>query len=414
MRRIATIGFTVLALLAGRRVAAAQEAECGPALQWMGAPMRSAVAALSGDRILVQLAGEDLVADRAGVVQLRRPALWRAYRELVPRDGGFWQIGSDSTAVVVDALDADGVAVGAAQTLGSSIFPMNAARADVGDGTLAVAWTAPVAQFGSEFDIHLVLIAPDRSVIGRQRLPARAGAYSVQVVVQGDVVWLLWREDPFLRLLGQRFARADGAALDAAPIEIGRGFNDVIWARVGDQLRLYTDAAAQAPTSFVLTEDGTVTSWPVMTGHGRQVIGTADGAVIHVGLEPRGSEDFPTDSAIRIGREDAAGVLAPLADLRGADVVAVADGPDTLVLTLEDSTDGDTGLSRLMARRIGPGGAMSAATEVARNDLERVEVEVCTYPDGCSAGGAGAAAWLPLLAACGLIARRRRARGTAR
>lgn len=412
MRRIAAIGFTILTLLAGRRVAAADD-ECGPVKQWTGAPMRHLTAAISGDRVLVQLAGEDLLVDRAGAVVRRPSAASRGFGELLPRAGGFWQIGSDGTSVVVDALDADGLAVGAPQTLISSTRTMNSARGDVGGGTLAVTWTTPISEFGSTFDIYLVLIASDRTVIGRHVLPARAGAFSAQVVVQGDVVWLVWREDPFMTLRGQRFNRADATPLDAAPIEITRGFNDVIWARVGDQIRIYTDAVAQAPASFVLAEDGTVTSWPLAIGHGSQAIGTADGAVIHLHPEWSGTEEFPRSNAITVTREDDAGVLAPLADVRGGEVFAVADGNETLVFTIEDSVDVNAGVSRLVARRIGSGGTVGAATEVARNDLVRREFEVCSAPADCNAGGAGAAAWIPLLAALGLIARRRRAHGAA-
>lgn len=405
----------IAALLVGLVRGAAAGERCWIEERWDGSPVRIVDAAVSGDRVLVALGGSFVVFDRAGRrVAGRdddRPA---GLEQVVATAGGFFDVRSDGLSIVVDRLGLDaGVRESIALQRGTPDV-MNGASVDVSDGVLAVAWTVPQGQFASAFDAHLALIRPDGATITAEVLPARAGAFWASPAFARDVVWMLWREDPNLRLVGVRFSTADGHRLDAEPVAIGREYNTFVTERFGDFVRLYAESTRGTTDVFDLAPDGTVAPRGPAAAHAGRALPLPGGDVVRVSYAGTELDEFPGDGVATVVRQAIEGERTELARLeRIAQVVPALAGDELWLLTAEDAVRGEYATSVLRLRRLSLAGAPLASADLIRNERRWVEEEVCEYEPavedltGCSAGrnaGGGAA----LLVVALLVRRRRR------
>lgn len=404
-RMLAALVFAMTLL--GTAHGARAQADCQFIDQWVGTPVRRVGVAATPTRTLIWADGVAREVDAAGAevpVELVPGA-----DQVLGDAGGFWRIRTDlaSTVVVTRPQSTGDVTV----TLGTSVWTMNSAIGAVGDGVLAVAWARPLAQYGTEHDVHLAVLRADATVAFTAEVPARAGAYGAWPVVSGGVVWLVWREDPYLRIVGQRYT-LDGTPLDTEPREFARDINTVDLVPIAGGVRMYAYTPSGTIDVYQLAADGAATARGPFAGPYRAVrIGTGD-AVVHLGYPTDGADLFPTAGEIPVVRESSAGDLTPVATLVGADVAAAALGGDVLIASAVDTAAATTGASTLEVRRLPAAAALGPPQPIVANPFAIGPVEYCDDPyDGCSAGGGRAGTLAVVVLALAVAGRgRRRAR----
>ncbi len=394
-------------------------AECRIKQRWDGRLVGDIRVAASGDRLLISYSGRVLATDLQGTDLGGYDTDARYGDSVVGGDAGFFSVSSYLGRVTVTPLGLDGLPLESPLVLNQfSPDVMNPAMASVARGLVTVTWAQPQAQFATARDIHVALLR-DGAVVAKHIIVGREGAYYSVTTPQGDVMWILWREDPYLRLKGVRFSLADGARLDDEPIAIAEDYNDFRVTTVGGTLRLYADGPSGQIDVFELAEDGTVTSRGIFNGRlGRQSLGLPSGQVVHVDWPYDSSELFPRRGSVSLVREEADGAVAPLLQLGSAEARLVRAGGEVLMLSAEDSISGDDNTSRLVLQRLSPTGTLGAQTDVSAFPQQIVDYESCDddldeeYPSGCSAsGGSGSSYVVLLLAAIFAIRKRAGARG---
>jgi hypothetical protein len=412
--KLATLGVVVGMTLA--LVADASAQECHTENVWRGASATGLQAVIAGDRILVRALGRWRIVDRDGVTRADRLEPSDGSNDLlVGGETAFFRVSTIGARVAVTRISLDGTTPTPTVVVNEfSPDVMNPAQADHGSGVLTVAWARPQGQYASARDLHVALFREDGSPLANDVIVGREGAYAAIPASQGDVVWVLWREDPYMQLKGVRFSTVDGRRLDAEPIAIAREHNGFQVARSDEMLRLYADSWSGTISAFDLGVDGTVTPIGAIGGVGRQVLALPSGDVLHVSPPDLVSDGFPRAGATTIVRETVAGFV-PFATFDAVETVAVAARSDVLLVSAHDTVAGTVGASRVELRRVSATGTVLATSELARGDFAQVEQEICANPDpfgdGCSVGGTPARAALPVLAALLLVlaCRRRRA-----
>jgi len=417
MHRIFVLFTTVAIALAG--LVSNADADCYTYQEWEGDRVRDIQAATAGDRVLIRYSGRALVVDRAGNELSSREAVEANIDHLIGGDESFFEIATTSAHVAVTRLDLDGQPSGEPIVLNEfSPDVMNVAQATFVNGVLAVTWTRPRAQYSSAFDIHIVLLHADGTSLAEHVVPGREGAYYAIPAGQGDVLWILWREDPYLQLKGVRYSTADGQPLDEEPIAIARDRNGFRVVLAGDRLRLYADSPSGEYDVYELTESGAVIAVGGFPGEiGTPVLGLPNGDVIHLDAPYADTDAFPASGTVSLTSESTTGALVSFFELASAEArVLYLDG-NLVVIGAEDSADGERGESRLVVHTVSTSGQVLAKKVLATTTLELVDREVCdwdddfTYYNGCAIGQRGSAASIPvLLLIAAVFAARRRSR----